>query len=191
MIPAEIVDEIKRNVTVRDVALKYGLHFNCDGFTCCPFHGEKAPSMKLYDGDRGFYCFGCHTGGSAIDLVMKLNGQTFSQAVRQINDDFNLGLQLDRKLSAQENLRAAQVASERKRQANIQAQKKREIESILNDLACRYLFLLQLADQYRPSRKSHEFSPQWCYAMDQLPAARDEYERFEYERYKLCQTRTM
>jgi DNA primase len=182
MIPPELLDAIKSSVTARDVAVRYGLVVSRHGFVCCPFHGEKTPSMKLYEGDRGFHCFGCHQGGTVIDLVMKLNNQTFPEAVRQLNDDFALNLPLDHKLSSAERDRARQVASERKRQADARAEKKREIEAILDATERRYLLLLNLADQYRPTRTNPVFSPQWCYAMEELPAAKDQYERMEYER---------
>lgn len=51
----------------------------------CPFHDEKTPSFRCYPGEKGFYCFGCHVGGNAIDLVMKLHNIGFVEAVKLIN----------------------------------------------------------------------------------------------------------
>jgi len=50
----------------------------------CPFHEEKTASFCVYQGDRGFYCFGCHVGGDTIDLVQKLYNKNFIEAVRLI-----------------------------------------------------------------------------------------------------------
>tara|TARA_Y100000310_G_scaffold340218_1_gene435247 strand:+ start:1821 stop:2366 length:546 start_codon:yes stop_codon:yes gene_type:complete len=50
----------------------------------CPFHDEKTPSLACYPAERGFYCFGCGTGGSTITLVMKLHNLNFIQAVKFI-----------------------------------------------------------------------------------------------------------
>ncbi len=48
----------------------------------CPFHKEKSPSFHVSP-ERGFYyCFGCKESGSAVDFVMKVEGQTFPEAVR-------------------------------------------------------------------------------------------------------------
>lgn len=86
-----ISDEIKRSVTMFDVAERYG-KIERGGFILCPLHNEKTASLKLYDNDRGYYCFGCHKGGDVISFVMDVRGLNFMQAVRRINRDFNLGL---------------------------------------------------------------------------------------------------
>ena len=57
-------DEVKAAVPVRDAAELYGYHPNRAGFICCPLHGEKTPSMKLYPGEGGFHCFGCGAGAA-------------------------------------------------------------------------------------------------------------------------------
>ncbi|AKT39818.1 DNA primase [Chondromyces crocatus] len=50
----------------------------------CPFHKEKSPSFHV-NAERGFYhCFGCKESGSAVDFVMKIEGQTFAEAVRSL-----------------------------------------------------------------------------------------------------------
>ena len=59
----------------------------------CPFHtGDHTASLKLYDGEGGFHCFGCGAHGSVIDFVMRLFDLNFRQAVLRINADFHLGL---------------------------------------------------------------------------------------------------
>lgn len=50
----------------------------------CPFHSEKTPSFHV-NRERGFYhCFGCKESGGAIDFLMKLEGHTFPEAVRDL-----------------------------------------------------------------------------------------------------------
>lgn len=88
---------VRERITAQEAAQHYGLEVNRAGFCCCPFHGEKTPSMKIFPDDQGFYCFGCHKGGSVIDLVAELLGLDPLGAVRQLNDDFRLGLDLDHK----------------------------------------------------------------------------------------------
>lgn len=47
------------------------------GFVRCPFHdGDDTGSLKAYDGDRGWHCFGCHRGGTIIDFGAELYGLT-------------------------------------------------------------------------------------------------------------------
>lgn len=50
----------------------------------CPFHKEKTPSFHV-NPERGIYhCFGCKESGSAIDFLMKIEGMTFTEAVRAL-----------------------------------------------------------------------------------------------------------
>ncbi|MGM9600017.1 MAG: CHC2 zinc finger domain-containing protein [Faecousia sp.] len=98
----DVFQEVRDRVTSLDVARHYGLEVNRAGFCCCPFHHEKTASMKLYPGAKGFYCFGCHTGGSVVDLTAQLFGLDAIGAVQKINDDFGLDLPLDRKPTQKE-----------------------------------------------------------------------------------------
>lgn len=89
----DMAQEIKRALTMRTVAEHYGHRPDRSGFVQCPFHhGDHTASLKIYDGDGGFHCFGCGAHGSVIDFVMQLFGLNFRQAVLRINADFCLGL---------------------------------------------------------------------------------------------------
>lgn len=55
------------------------------GWAVCPFHKDTKPSLCLYEGDKGFYCFSCGEGGDAIKLVMQTREVSFPEAVRYIN----------------------------------------------------------------------------------------------------------
>ncbi len=49
----------------------------------CPFHNDAVPSLSI-DHERGlWYCFGCSRSGNVIQLVMKLEGLDFRDAVRR------------------------------------------------------------------------------------------------------------
>lgn len=88
-------DETRRLVSACDIAELNGLHPNRSGYICCPLHREKTPSLKLYD-DGSWHCFGCGKGGGSIDLEMELYDLKPLDAVRRLNDDFRLGLPLDK-----------------------------------------------------------------------------------------------
>lgn len=94
MASIDIFETVKTAVLVPDVARAYGYEPNRAGFICCPFHAETAASMKLYD--RSYYCFGCGSGGSVIDFVGTLFDLKPLDAVKRLNDDFRLGLPVDR-----------------------------------------------------------------------------------------------
>ena len=63
--------DIRRILTAQQVAEFYGFQVGRSGFMKCPFHqGDHTASLKLYDGDGGWHCFGCGAHGSVIDFVM-------------------------------------------------------------------------------------------------------------------------
>ena len=45
----------------------------------CLFHADKNPSMHIYK--TTYHCFTCQAHGTTIDIVMKLQGKTFKEAV--------------------------------------------------------------------------------------------------------------
>lgn len=110
----DVFQEVRERVSALDVAQLYGFHPNRAGFIPCPFHHERTASLKLYPGAKGFFCFGCHTGGSVIDFVARLYGLDALGAVRRISDDFHLGLPIDRQQTPQERTEAARAAAKRR-----------------------------------------------------------------------------
>ena len=82
---------IRDQVTMDEILQIYGYRTK-KGFMCCPFHGEKEPSLKVYKNTGGWHCFGCGKGGSVIDFVMEHEGCSFPTAVRAIDQHLRLGL---------------------------------------------------------------------------------------------------
>ena len=80
---------IKAAVTVKQAAALYGLPITTTGMTCCPFHEDHTPSMKL--NDTYYYCFGCGATGDVIDLTARLFDLSSLQAARKMAQDFGLG----------------------------------------------------------------------------------------------------
>lgn len=91
MLRDEDVHNVRSSVTMRQIAEMYGYKVTRSGFISCPFHGEdKHPSMKVYDGDRGYNCFVCHRGGDIINFVKEHDGLDFEPAVRLIANYFGI-----------------------------------------------------------------------------------------------------
>ena len=51
---------------------------------CCPFHGDKHPSMKV---DSRFHCFACQADGDVIDFVGRLFQLSPYKAVEKLKED--------------------------------------------------------------------------------------------------------
>ena len=97
---------IRDQVKMDDILALYGYRPR-HGFLCCPFHGEKDPSLKVYKDTGGWHCFGCGRGGSVIDFVMEHENCDFSTAVRAIDNNLHMGLMDPREnpLTAMEEMR--------------------------------------------------------------------------------------
>ncbi len=61
----------------------------------CPFHGDKDPSLYVSPHKGIFYCFGCATGGSVFNFLMKIEGIPFVEAVRVLGARYGIELRLD------------------------------------------------------------------------------------------------
>lgn len=85
-------ETIKNAVTALDACQRYGINVNRSGYTTCIWHHEKTPSLKIYEGTKGFHCFGCGKSGSVIDLVMQIQGVDFLDACKKLDADFGLHL---------------------------------------------------------------------------------------------------
>ena len=152
--------EIKRALPAREVLEHYGFHPSRTGFLQCPFHqGDKHGSLKVYDGERGWHCFGCGRGGSVIDFVMELFGIGFREACLRLNEEFHLGLS-DRKPSR------AEVSALLRARQEAEARREREAEEYR-----------QVAEEHRywwEVLKYFDFPhPLWCEAVKRQPYLED------------------
>lgn len=87
---------IRGNVSAIEAGRVLGLNPGHDGRCKCFFHGGDHRNLKLYPGERGYYCFVCHEHGDVIGLVMGYLKCTFPEALAWLNDSFGLGLDLAR-----------------------------------------------------------------------------------------------
>lgn len=82
-----------RGISAIDAAERAGIPLVRKGgnmWCCCPLHGEKTPSLKFYEGDRGWTCFGCHKGGDAVKLYEELYRVEPVEAARMLAAAFGI-----------------------------------------------------------------------------------------------------
>lgn len=148
-------DRINQAVTMRDVCQMYGLSVNRCGFCRSPFAAsDSTPSLKVYNGTRGWYDFSTNQGGSVIDFVKKYFGLPFLGAVRKLNTDFQLGLPIDTEPDEQAK-REARLAAEKRRAE--QAKRRRTLSALrtaYDSALTRYVRLGRLVDQAHIAAKS-------------------------------------
>ena len=72
----DIVELIGRYLKIKKVGSRYvGL---------CPFHTEKTPSFSVNPQKGFFHCFGCKASGDVFTFVMRMNGQSFPEALGEL-----------------------------------------------------------------------------------------------------------
>lgn len=89
-----VFEQVRQLVDIEDAARRYGVEVSRTHKALCPFHAEKTPSLSFKG--QHFTCFGCGMSGSVIDFTMQLFHLSAIDAVRQLNDDFMLRLDLDK-----------------------------------------------------------------------------------------------
>jgi DNA primase len=62
----------------------------------CPFHKEKSPSFSINPDAGVYHCFGCKESGDAITFLERIDGYTFTEAVRALAERFGVTIEEDR-----------------------------------------------------------------------------------------------
>ena len=81
-------EQIRQLVDIRQAAEMYGLEVNRSGMARCIFHGDKNPSMKIYDDH--FHCYACGAHGDVTDLTAQIFGVPKSDATQKLCADFGV-----------------------------------------------------------------------------------------------------
>ena len=82
---ASIVEVISDYVTLKKAGRNYmGL---------CPFHAEKTPSFTVSEEKGIFHCFGCQTGGSVFQFLMRYDSLTFPEAVERVAKRYGITIE--------------------------------------------------------------------------------------------------
>lgn len=179
--------EIKSRLTTKEVFLHYGFEPNRMGEICCPFHSEKTPSLKIYDGDRGWTCFGCHKGGDAINFVREYFGLSFKDALVKINEDFSLGIPIGEKLDRRKQLEMQKQAFLRKREMDARKAKQEELEKAYWAAFEEWKRLDDNRRNYAPKSPTEPLHPLFVEALKNIASAEynlscAEIARYEYEK---------
>lgn len=154
---------------MQEVAVRYGYHPDRSDCIICPFHDDANPSLHVYtEPGRGFYCFVCSAGGSAIDFVMRLFRLNYKQALLRINSDFGFGgLPMDQD-------KVNQIRKEREKQKLI----RRKAQEDLNRLSaehCRLWWTIKTDDVWSDS---------WCDAIGKIDHIGYRLEEMECQEHK-------
>ncbi len=92
MIPEHIKEQVKTAADIVEVVSDHvKLKRSGNGFTgLCPFHNEKSPSFHVSPHLGIYKCFGCGESGDVFSFLMKLEGVSFTDAIRQLGQRFGI-----------------------------------------------------------------------------------------------------
>ncbi len=170
-----IFEEVKELVDVEAAARHYGVEVHRGNIALCPFHRERNPSCKLY-ADH-YYCFGCQAHGDVIKLVQELFSLSAIEAVKQLNSDFALGLDVDKPPDMTAvNRRRQEIAKQKAEQA--------KIERMYNILLRYYTLLDRYKIRFAPKTPDDEIDGRFVYALQNIGYAEymlEAFNRFDKE----------
>lgn len=152
-----VIKAIKQNVSSLRFGQDNGLEPDRNGYCRCIFHSDSNPSMKLYDGERGFYCFSCHAHGDVLDLVQQLSpGMDLAGAVRALDRAYSLHL-TDGEGAEDLVLKARQYAQQRKLNRELAQNALQAVQNALQDVSDRVDELEAKAAKDAPQDPSEGF----------------------------------
>jgi DNA primase len=111
-IPRALIDEIRERTDIAEV-IGQAVTLRSQGgrsVGLCPFHQEKSPSFHVLRDKQIYHCFGCKESGDVFTFLMKTQGLSFTEAVKELAGPAGITLeerQLDPKERAKMQARAS------------------------------------------------------------------------------------
>lgn len=153
-------EELKQTTSMRDVLDRYGVKVGRNGMCCCPIHGERHASMKVYP--DGFKCFACGTGGDIFDFVEAMENVDFKTAFGILGGTYDKNI--NKATRTTRNVKFGRQKAERQRQEKADKEFRKLLEDAIFDL--RYMIA-----NNEPYMQGEEviFPDDWCFGQDRLP----------------------
>ena len=168
-----VADVIRNSVSALDAGRALGLSPDRYGRCACPIHNGSDRNMRLFTGDKGYFCFVCHSGGDVIDLVQRTMQCGFTEAVKWLSDAFNLNVSIHKPVSAETLRRAENAARRRKEMAAREAEMARDELDLWLDAGDLYATLLRWQSEYAPERPWDRIDKRYAAACRYIHEARE------------------
>lgn len=153
-------EELKQTTSMRDVLDRYGVKVGRNGMCCCPIHGERHASMKVYP--DGFKCFACGAGGDIFDFVEAMENVDFKTAFGILGGTYDKNI--NKATRTTRNVKFGRQKAERQRQEKADKEFRKLLEDAIFDL--RYMIA-----NNEPYMQGEEviFPDDWCFGQGRLP----------------------
>ena len=148
-------ETVKKSITTRQAAERYGLQVSHSGMCKCPFHDDHHPSLKV---DRRFHCFGCQADGDVISFTARLFSLSPREAAGKLARDFGLSVELD-----------SQAPKKRKHpEVSTEEMLAHKAAFVYQELADTRNQLVQWREQYAPKSPDDLYDPRFLEAIHNL-----------------------
>ena len=153
-------EELKQTTSMRDVLDRYGVKVGRNGMCCCPIHGERHASMKVYS--DGFKCFACGAGGDIFDFVEAMENVDFKTAFGILGGTYDKNI--NKATRTTRNVKFGRQKAERQRQEKADKEFRKLLEDAIFDLR-------DMIANNEPYMQGEEvvFPDDWCFGQDRLP----------------------
>lgn len=178
------ITELKNCVKMPDLVRHYGFILNKQNRMPCCFHNGEHYNLSVKD---DFYrCFVCGKKGDIFDFVKNYFGLSFAEALKKINDDFNVGLPIGETLDRKKRENIARKSYELKKAKQRKMLEKKAIDDRYWLELSEWLRLDKNKRLYAPQSINDELNPLFVEALQKLAYQEylldySEFERYEYE----------
>jgi len=86
----KLADRLKEEISILDLASHFNIIVGRKNTAICPFHEDTNASLQFYPKTNRFYCFGCAAKGTVIDLAMKMQNSSLSEALSYLVDQYHI-----------------------------------------------------------------------------------------------------
>lgn len=132
----------------------------------CPIHNGVDNNFSFTD--TSFRCFVCNESGDVIEFVKQVcNLRGRSDAIKQINKDFHLGLPIERGVSLAEN----KAIEERRRSRYERVRKQKALWTVYHSALDRYIALDIIKREQAPKSEDDAVTLQYVYACKHIDEA--------------------
>ena len=178
-------DEIKSRLKMPEVLDYYGIERNRANRIRCVLHNGQDFNCGIKD--HYIHCFVCGQSADVIKFVQVYFGLDFQSAISKLNDDFNLGWPIGKKIDRRTQLEMNKAAFERKRKAEQQQKERQKIDDDYWSAFDEWKRLDDNKRNYAPKTPTEPLHPLFVEALKNIAGAEynlscAEIARYEYEK---------
>jgi len=86
----KLADRLKQEINILDLANHFNILVGHNNTAICPFHEDTNASLKFYPNTNSFHCFGCAANGTIIDLAMRMQNYSLSEALSYLVEQYHI-----------------------------------------------------------------------------------------------------